>query len=181
MEEVWRDIPGYEGRYQVSDMGGVKSLAHTAVRRNTLTGGVSHVPVPEKILKPQVQKKSGHLEVKLGSNPAQHIRVHTLVMLTFVGPRPGGLEVCHNDSDPTNNRLSNLRYDTRSSNRIDMVKVGNEGRQILTVEDVHDIRDRLRRGESCSSIARTFGVHKSTISKIKSGKNFAWLTEEGDA
>ena len=174
MEEIWRDIPGYEGRYQVSNMGRVKSLGHVISRRNLLTGGRSHVRVADRLLKPQPQP-SGHLYVKIGHKPARHFRVHRLVALAFLGPCPSGMEVCHNDSDPTNNRVDNLRYDTRSGNRLDMVRKGNEGRQILRVEQVARIRERLAEGESCRALAAEYGVHPSTISKINTRVNFGWL------
>lgn len=96
-------------------------------------------------------------------------------MLAFAGPCPIGLEVCHNDSNPTNNRLDNLRYDTRRSNRIDMVIAGNEGRQKLTVDDVRDIRARLDRGETGVSLAREYGVTTATISAVKNRRSFAWM------
>lgn len=175
MEEIWRDIPGYEGRYQVSNLGRVKSLPRVVERRNVLCNCISRVTVPGRILKPQKQKISGHLEVKLGRSPAKHYRIHRLVAEAFLGPCPTGMEVCHNDSDPTNNCVSNLRYDTRHSNRIDMVIVGNEGRQIIQVEQVSSIRDRLAKGDSCKAIANDYGVHPSTISKIKCGRSFSWL------
>ena len=178
MSEIWKDIPGFEGRYQVSNLGRVKSLPRIVKRTNVLCGGFSHVHIPEKILTPQAQRRSGHLEVKLGHNPAKHYRVHRLVAAAFLGPCPSGQEVCHNDNDPTNNRVTNLRYDTRSMNRIDMVKAGNEGRQILKVEQIPLIRSRLANGDTCKEIAQDFGVHPSTISKIKTGRNFAWLSDE---
>lgn len=174
MEEIWKDIPGYEGRYQVSNLGQVKSLPHRVQRRNVLTGGMSNVLIPEKMLKPQAQK-SGHLEVKLGARHPKHHRIHRLVMLAFCGPCPPGMEVCHNDSNPANNRLDNLRYGTRLSNRLDMVRVGNEGCQVLKVPQVYEIRARLKRGDTCNAIAEDYGVHKSTISKIKQGRNWSWL------
>lgn len=174
MDEIWRDIPGYEGRYQVSNLGRVKSLGHVISRRNLLTGGMSRVMVPDVIVKPQPQP-SGHLDVKIGHKPARHFRVHRLVALAFLGPCPSGMEVCHNDSDPANNRVDNLRYDTRSGNRLDMVRQGNEGRQILRVEQVAIIRERLAEGESCRALAAEYGVHPSTISKINTRVNFGWL------
>ena len=50
--------------------------------------------------------------------------VHHLVLEAFVGPRPIGMECCHLDDDPTNNYLSNLRWDTRSANSFDAVRNG---------------------------------------------------------
>ena len=50
--------------------------------------------------------------------------VHSLVAESFIGPRPEGMEVCHNDGDPTNNHLDNLRYGTSSGNELDKVRHG---------------------------------------------------------
>ena len=167
MEELWKDIPGYEGRYQVSNLGRVKSLPR--VRRQRAKSGTLHDhKVPGRILKPR-QKNSGHLQVQLcGVNRA----VHRLVLAAFVGPCPEGMEVCHNDSNPTNNRLDNLRYGTRHSNRVDMVLRGNEGRQKLSVGDVQDIRSRLDLGASIADLAREYGVVYTTVWNIKRGITF---------
>ena len=174
MEEIWKDIPGYEGLYQVSNLGRVKSLPHWIQRRNVLTGGVSKVLTPEKILKPQPQK-SGHLDVKLGTHPAKHHRIHRLVMLAFCGPCPPGMEVCHNDSDPTNNRLDNLRYDTRSGNKVDSVKILRCPSQKLDPEQVLRIRGMIANGDGTTKIADTFGVTTPTICSIKYGRSWTWL------
>lgn len=56
-----------------------------------------------------------------------------------------------------------------------MVRKGNEGRQILQVEQVARIRERLAEGESCRALAAEYGVHPSTISKINTRVNFGWL------
>ena len=111
MVEQWRDIPGYEGRYQVSDLGRVRSLDH---RVRLVVKGVETTRLsPGRILKPG-PARSGHLTVALGRGNSK--QVHALVLLAFVGPYPEGMEVLHGDDDPTNNRLNNLRYGTRSEN-----------------------------------------------------------------
>lgn len=63
---------------------------------------------------------NGHMQVSL-SRPHKVVYVHRLVLIAFVGPPPDGMEVCHNDGDPTNNVLSNLRWDTRTGNMRDAV------------------------------------------------------------
>ena len=97
-------------------------------------------------------------------------------MEAFVGLRPQGMECCHNDGNPQNNHLSNLRWDTSKNNHADKVKHGttNRGEQCgtakLTLEQVRAIRqdDRLQR-----IIAAEYGVRDNTISRIKSGKRWA--------
>lgn len=170
MEEVWKDIPGYEGSYQVSTLGRVKSLP-----RVVQIPGYGTRTLSEKMLRLS-RCTSGHLYVNLRKDGStHHSEIHRLVMLAFVGPCPPGMEVCHNDSNPANNRLDNLRYDTHLNNQIDMAYVGNRSRQIIKVPQVYEIRARLARGDTCKDIAKDYGVDKSTISKIKGGRNFAWL------
>lgn len=157
--EVWRDVPGFEGRYQVSDRGQVKSL---------LSGG--------RILRPARQYR-GHQQVVLCRDGKEnHYYVHRLVLLAFVGPCPAGQEVCHNDSNPANNALENLRYDTRSHNAADRYLANNGRDQKLTADDVRQIRRRLATGEMVRSVARAFAVSESNISCIKTGRSWAWLT-----
>lgn len=113
--ERWLPIPGYEGRYDVSDHGRVRSWLPW---RNT--------PVP-RVLKPYyATARGGYPTVRLQSNQGQEPSacIHRLVMLAFVGPMPDGQEVRHLDGDPTNNRLSNLTYGTSSENARDMVRHG---------------------------------------------------------
>lgn len=118
MTEEWRDIPGYEGWYQVSDLGNVRSLDRAIPRGNHIVNrsGASMIPCPDS---------HGYPSVKLSmAGDFKTFGVHRLVALTFIGPNPGGLEVCHGDGDKTNNALWNLRYDTRRSNAMDEVLSG---------------------------------------------------------
>ena len=174
MEEIWKDIPGYEGLYQVSNLGRVKSLPRVVLRRMK-NGKIHPHRIHEKLLAPARQYR-GHQQVCLCKEGIEnHQFVHRLVLLAFVGPCPEGMEVCHNDSNPANNRLDNLRYDTHLNNQIDMAYVGNRSRQIIKVPQVYEIRARLEHGDTCIAIAEDYGVDKSTISKIKQGRNWTWL------
>lgn len=109
--ENWRDIEGYEGFYQVSNMGRVKSLG-----RWVNTKGDSVKFNKERILKP-VKDKDGYLIVGLnkGGSKKMH-KVHRLVLNAFI-PNPNNLpEVNHIDEDKTNNRVSNLEWMTSKDN-----------------------------------------------------------------
>ena len=172
MTEKWKDIPGYEGRYAVSDQGHVKSLAHKAriVLRN---GREAYRSVPECILKPGKYCKSGHLSVVLGRH-TNGKPVHQLVMRTFVGEPPEGMEVLHKNGDPTDNRLCNLRYGSRTENILDVYRQGGMWRK-LSIDDVKEIRIRLESGEHGKDIANSFHVTETTISSIKCGRTFSWL------
>lgn len=92
--------------------------------------------------------------------------VHTLVMEAFVGPAPKGQEVRHLDGDPSNNRLGNLAYGSRSQNLRDNKWQGKPRK--LAIEDVRAIKFRLSTGER--GLGRLFGVSRATIAAIKSGR-----------
>lgn len=120
MLESWRPIPDFEGHYEVSNVGHVRSLDRTLVYPD----GHSH-RLRGRLLSPGVQPPSGHLHVNLKTQARKRtVAVHALVLEAFVGPRPDGLECLHGDGDPTNNRLDNLRWGTRSENNLDAVRHG---------------------------------------------------------
>ena len=95
MKEIWKDIPGYEGRYKASNLGRIKSLNYMHTGK-------------EKVLK-QVKHYGGYLIVCLCKDGKQGNKlVNVLVWEAFNGPVPQGMQVNHIDEDKTNNSLSNL-------------------------------------------------------------------------
>lgn len=170
MTEEWRDVPGQEGRYQVSNMGNVRSLPRFTQFKN----GRGRT-FPGKALRPN-RHTSGHLSVRFdGYKPAL---VHRLVLYAFVGSCPAGMECCHNNGNPADNQLSNLRWDTVKANRQDAIKHGvqvrgsRQGSSKLTEADVYSIKAALRDGKPQPAIAATYGVTKECISLINTGKNW---------
>ncbi len=118
--ERWLPVVGYEGYYEVSDLGRVRSLPRSMVDRN---GRVRRLR--GKLLSPRLGGLDGRRIVGLSAGNGPRSRhVYPLVLEAFVGPRPPGMEACHNDGDSTNDRLSNLRWDTSSSNSLDAVEHG---------------------------------------------------------
>lgn len=122
--EQWRPIPGYEGLYEVSDHGRVKSVQRRTTFVNRWGQSTQRI-VPEKIRSQTVNENGGHLYLTLHKDgKRKHWFTHQLVLLAFVGPYPAGCEeIRHLDGDPTNNRLDNLRYGTHTQNVTDMVAV----------------------------------------------------------
>ena len=106
-EEHWRLVVGYEGLYEVSDLGRVRSLRKG--RLLALNSG-SRGYVARTLVGADGKKR--------------YTNVHRLVLEAFVGLCPDGFECCHNERDPTNNRLTNLRWDSRASNALDKVEHG---------------------------------------------------------
>lgn len=168
MTEEWRDIPGYEGRYQASNLGRVRSLD----RRVRIGHGHTRT-MNGRVLKPAANKHNPHLYVVLGHGAAGSA-VHRLVAATFLGPCPDGQEVRHLDGNAQNNRVDNLAYGTRSENILDVLRIGRAWRA-LTTSQVQAIRQKLQAGASGAELAREYGVGEGCISAIKTGRSFAWL------
>lgn len=172
MTEIWRSIPNYEDAYEVSTYGRVRSLARRCKGSNQPSRAVR-----EKILKPHPW--SGYPAVTLfRDGHRKRYKTAALVALAFIGERPYGLELCHNDSDRQNSRLENLRYDTRSGNFADKIqngtrywKAGRVTAALLTEDQVREIK-RSAKIESGLSMARRFGVSQATISHIIVGRNW---------
>lgn len=125
MSEEWRAVVGFEGSYEVSSIGRVRSLdrAVTYQKIDQYSGRLITVTKYLKglMLRPGTMK-SGHQFVMLGRGNG--FLVHVLVLNAFVGPCPPGLECCHGDGKPARNEVDNLRWDTRLANVRDMIRHG---------------------------------------------------------
>lgn len=108
--EIWNDIPKYEGQYQASTKGRVKSLDRL------VQGRYGYRLVKGRVLKPTCYTKSGHLGVHLGAR--NHQSIHLLILVAFKGQRPQGLEGRHLDGDLSNNKLDNLEWGVRPKKSI---------------------------------------------------------------
>ncbi len=130
--ERWRDVVGYEGVYQVSDLGRVRSV--NRVVRGALRG-------PKK-LKGRVIRlnpdRYGHLKVQLcKEGVGTTVHVHRLVLAAWVGPCPEGEEVRHGPAGVADNSVGNLCYGTRSENNLDKRRDGtNSGRKVVRSDGV---------------------------------------------
>ena len=171
--EVWKDIPGYEGKYQASTEGRIRSLDRMIRGRSPYSKSYYYRPMKGRILRPGRVCKNGHVSVVLEHGGIGQ-PVHQLIMKTFVGDPPEGMEVLHNNGDPTDNRLENLRYGTRTANILDVYWQGGRWRK-LSIDDVDAIRFGLTCGIKGTELAVMFNVSPSTISCIKRRKSFSWL------
>lgn len=121
--EEWRSVVGFEGLYEVSDQGRVRSLdRRVPVKRN----GATHTKFyPARELSQIPHPNDPYLRVWLSSDgKVRPFTVHALVASAFYGPRPDGKEVCHRDGNGRNNAASNLRYASRTHNREDSRRHG---------------------------------------------------------
>ena len=163
MDDFYRLIPDYPG-YRVSRQGDVESCW---VRRGRLTC-ISDTWKPLKTFKTR-----NYVRVGLSRDKHQRLfRVHRLVLLSFVGPAPEGMIASHNDGQPSNNRLENLRWATFQSNADDRLMHGTLSRgesarhAKLRGLDVLEIRRLRTEGWKIDELAARFGVGKSNIGAI---------------
>lgn len=171
MNEKWRDVVGYEGIYQVSDLGRVRSARTTT---NTSFG---------RLLKPYIGR-AGYPRVTLRrENVPKLCFVHTLVAHAFLGPQPEGIQVNHKNGDKACSRADNLEYVTQSENMIHAYRVLGAPRSSLRGSDRSDaklnesavlqIRQLFATGKYLhKELAQRFGVHSTTISNVLTGKTW---------
>ena len=151
--------------YSVSDQGRV---------RNDETG---------RVLKPR-QGSHGRLQVELYREGAcKSYLTHRLVLQAFVGPCPDSMEACHNDGNHQNNRLGNLRWDTKKNNAADRLKHGTHnrgersGQAKLTEAQAYEIKFGNIPG-TLAEVGALFGVGIVQVHKIRAGKRWAWLEKK---
>ena len=115
MIEEWRDIPGFESIYQVSNLGRVKSLDRIDPLNHFRKGHIKNLSYDA----------DGYLMAGFSKNGVKSSpKVHKLVAITFIGPRPEGLVIDHIDNNKTNNRIDNLRYVSQRENTTKDLKPG---------------------------------------------------------
>lgn len=155
--ERWLPVPGFEGAYEVSDWGRVRSLNRIVTTKTGIKRRYQG-----RVLTP-FASPSGHLRVNLG--PAGKLLVHRLVLEAFIGPCPSGQECCHDDGDPANNHLGNLRWDSRSENHLDRVRHGTHHQAAKThcprghaLASPNLVPSQIQRGKRiCLACSRTHG------------------------
>jgi hypothetical protein len=175
MEEIWEPVVGWEGLYEVSSLGRVRSISRTTKHSH------GHRVVKGRILKPAIVS-AGYPTIHLClSGTVETAAVHTLVLEAFVGPRPEGMQCCHKDGSRTNNRLDNLRWDSVSRNNMDKVAHGTsmrgEKNPIAKLTEPY-VLEILKSTDTIANLAKKYGVHRVTISKIKKGLLWSYLHEK---
>lgn len=176
--EEWRDVVGYEGYYQVSNLGRVRSVDRTIIDSN---GHKKHYR--GKTLKPSL-KRTGYYSVTIHTEEVKKtVLVHRLVAAAFLEPDPKRLYVDHIDADKTNNKVDNLRWCTCRENINFAIENGNVDFRSFTESAKHSTKRRgnwcmtkIQRNDgkiynSVTEASRDLGVTKSSIYKALDKQN----------
>ena len=168
--ECWLPVVGYEGHYEVSNRGRVRSL-HRIVKHSRDKG---EDRIKARMMAIPVNRGHGYRQVTLSHDSKKKtFLVHRLVAAAFIGPCPEGEEVLHGIAGSLNNSVENLRYGTRSENEQDKKRDGTDRRgerahsSKLTEQKVLRIRELLLAGVTQKEIAAQFSIHKNYVSLIK--------------
>ena len=175
--ELWLDIKGFEGHYQVSNLGRVRSLDRGMYVRQDRYSKPRWTNRKGRILKPGKDGK-GYLMVRLClfGIPKQ-IMVHRLVALHFIDNPDSKPVVNHIDANPFNNRAANLEWCTIKENNHHTIKLGrrpNNGRTAAKLTDIQvkTIKTLLLSGEHPVTIAQKFNISRTTIIGIRDGRTW---------
>ena len=171
MSEKWKPIPGFAG-YDVSSEGRVRSF--------WTVGRFAKIDGSKPTIKSTYLDKDGYCLVCLNSNRKQTTcKVHRLVLMAFSGECPDGMESCHNNGSRSDNRIENLRWDTKSSNQSDRVIHGTSqhgqrhNMAKLSSSQVSEIRELFSlKKESRKDLASRFNVSISQIGNIVTGRKW---------
>lgn len=181
----FKEIKGFPGYYISSD-GFVWTTFKRVYRKRVFRRGVTYVAGGRWSKLRATVTKGGYHQVLLSKQGVQHhMLVHRLVLMAFCGGPPSSdMECCHNNGDSSDNRISNLRWDTKKRNQADRLKHGTDSRgekqggAKMTNDLVRVICARLIAGESPTHIAREIGVCRTTIGRIRLGLAWKHIWEE---
>lgn len=171
MKEIWKDIFGYEGLYQVSNLGNVRSLDRAVWCSPSATRGSYKMKVKGRTLNFS-KSVDGYLRVPLSKNSkTATTRVNRLVALHFI-PNPGMLDqVNHIDGDKTNNCVDNLEWCTQIENARHAVEHGlfhpHNEREVIGI----DANGNEFRFKSAAEAGRTLSIDARSITSVCSGYN----------
>lgn len=178
MTEIWKDIPGYEGKYQVSSIGRVRSCGLKFIRKNG-----SPFFRPGRILKTH-PNYSGYLSITLRKIDCSEKRftVHRLVAMSFLKKDKRRNHIDHINSNKLDNNYKNLQWVTQQENNAKQYYPKHEKRwnAVMTMEKAEEIRSLYRKRELNSGFfrktAKKYGVSEGCIGMIV--YNRSWIKSE---
>lgn len=189
MKEVWKDIPGYEDLYKVSNKGRVKRLKQSSVHKSR--GGGTHIRVYDELILSPGDNGNGYKFLYLSKDGSRVNKyVHGLVLESFLGREPGK-ECNHKNGIKSDNRLDNLEWVTKSENGKHAYRTGlnrvseyqkkqiskanrgsGHGASKLTERNIPVIRQMKKQGITNTDIAKKFNVNRETVGCVLRGKTW---------
>ena len=176
-QEEWKDVIGFEGHYQISPMGNVRSIART------IKGGRGEIRLSGGIMRP-TNNGNGYLIARFRMSGVQINKyVHRLVALHYVPNPDNKPNVNHLDCNRMNNEATNLEWCTQQENvayckklnRLHPPKGEKQRSAKLKETDIPKIRERLLKGETYRNIAKDYPVDERQIGFIARGQHWGWL------
>lgn len=166
--ERWRDVVGYEGLYEVSDLGRVRSVDRDSTNRAGVTRRLK-----SRIMTPVPNVRDGHLVVTLTNGAVQRkVPVHRIVLEAWVGSCPSDCEACHGPRGVADNSVTNLRWGSHSSNMLDKRRDGSGSTRKVVRSDGAEF-------DSLTLAAESVGVLRQNIGAVCRGSQrtaggFGW-------
>jgi len=176
-KEVWKDIKGYEGCYQISNLGGVKRMAHTIISKK----GYSSF-YPERLMVPVLSTK-GYWTIKLSlSGKSNRFLIHRLIAIAFIPNPENKPYINHKDGIKTNNDIPNIEWCTAKENQQHAydtgLKIGvrqkgeDHGSARLTESDIIAIRES---GLTSKELSKKYGVTRAHINQILARRRWSHI------
>lgn len=182
--ELWKPVVGYEGCYEVSNIGRVRRLSGILYKKNRFNP--KGFKWKGRILRP-ISDKRGYFHVDLSMNNIRKKHsVHQLVARAFI-PNPLNREIInHINAKPGDNRVENLEWSTPKENKIHAVMMGLasdqkgeknnssilKNKQVIEIKTIFKEKGRV----NFSELGRKYKVNSQTISDIYNGRRWGWLT-----
>ncbi|MDP1931945.1 MAG: NUMOD4 motif-containing HNH endonuclease [Gammaproteobacteria bacterium] len=172
-KEKWLPVPEFEGIYEASSLGGIRSLSRDVVRHTA--GGSNTTTIKERLIVGGPHK-SGYNLIHLFKNGKRTVTTrHAVVASAFLGPRPIGMDVCHKDGVKSNCRLSNLMYGSKAENEQHKVLHGTvlkgESQPVSKLTETQAREILMNDVDDNKVLAERYGVTHSNISAIRRGKS----------
>lgn len=183
--ETWLPVVGFEGFYEVSNYGNVRSVDHLSKQKRDSVGRA----MPARLIKGRVIRQRlhqfGYLVVTLSVDGKHYTRtVHKLVAEAFIGKRDKDEVVRHLDGNPKNNRISNLSYGSQKQNMRDAITHGTVERgekrynAKLSNEDIVKMKMDIADGMQSVDVSKKYGVSEVYVCKVIN--NTRWKSIGGD-
>ena len=168
-QEIWKDIQGFEGMYQVSNLGSIRSIIKKPFLAMVLA-----------------KDKTGYLSVQFSVKGKKYRhRVHRLVALSFIDNVYGSPVINHKDGDKRNNRVNNLEWTTYRDNAVHAMRIGlspkgeKSSLSKLKEKDVIDIRRMWKlKQKTQGEMAEIFSIDQTTISLVVNRKTWKHIPDE---